>query len=180
VSEPLVIVGNGMAAARLVDEMTRCALARHTIAVIGDEPRGPKPGMVISRRAVSSFCAIFTIVRSSRAIASSRLRNCTTSGASASHTSNGIVSSQASISAASSRACLGPCGAITPTEFLSPRARKDRSRESAMAQRRLGPRPFRPSDGRPRRIYSLTAVNRGLMFLTLARTSISSWSSRCW
>jgi nitrite reductase (NADH) large subunit len=39
VSEPLVIDGNGMAAARLVDEMTRCALARHTIAVIGDEPR---------------------------------------------------------------------------------------------------------------------------------------------
>jgi hypothetical protein len=31
------------------------------------------------------------------AIASSRLRNCITSGASASHTSNGIVSSQASI-----------------------------------------------------------------------------------
>jgi NAD(P)H-nitrite reductase large subunit len=39
VSEPLVIVGNGMAAARLVDELTRCALARHTVAVIGDEPR---------------------------------------------------------------------------------------------------------------------------------------------
>ena len=38
-SEPLVIVGNGMAAARLFDELTRCALARHTIAVIGDEPR---------------------------------------------------------------------------------------------------------------------------------------------
>ena len=39
-SEPLVIVGNGMAAARLVDEqLTRCALDRHTIAVIGDEPR---------------------------------------------------------------------------------------------------------------------------------------------
>ena len=37
--EPLVIVGNGMAAARLFDELTRCALARHTIAVIGDEPR---------------------------------------------------------------------------------------------------------------------------------------------
>jgi hypothetical protein len=57
---------------------------------------GPKPGMLISRRAVSSFCASFAIVRSSRAIASSRFRNCTTSGASASHTSNGIVSSQAS------------------------------------------------------------------------------------
>src|SRR5258705_13183249 len=39
VSEPLVIVGNGMAAARLFDELTRCTLARHTIAVIGDEPR---------------------------------------------------------------------------------------------------------------------------------------------
>src|SRR5712675_2315580 len=39
VSEPLVIVGNGMATARLVDELTRCALARHAIAVIGDEPR---------------------------------------------------------------------------------------------------------------------------------------------
>jgi nitrite reductase (NADH) large subunit len=40
VSEPLIIVGNGMAAARLVDEqLTRCALDRHTIAVIGDEPR---------------------------------------------------------------------------------------------------------------------------------------------
>jgi nitrite reductase (NADH) large subunit len=38
VSEPLVIVGNGMAAARL-DELTRCALGRHAIAVIGDEPR---------------------------------------------------------------------------------------------------------------------------------------------
>ena len=38
-SEPLVIVGNGMAAALLVDELTRCALARHAIAVIGDEPR---------------------------------------------------------------------------------------------------------------------------------------------
>jgi len=39
VSEPLVIVSNGMAAARLVDELTRCALGRHAIAVIGREPR---------------------------------------------------------------------------------------------------------------------------------------------
>jgi nitrite reductase (NADH) large subunit len=38
VSEALVIVGDAMAAVRLVDELTRCALARHTIAVIGDEP----------------------------------------------------------------------------------------------------------------------------------------------
>jgi NAD(P)H-nitrite reductase large subunit len=37
VSEPLVIVGNGMTAAQLVDELTRYALARHAIGVIGDE-----------------------------------------------------------------------------------------------------------------------------------------------
>jgi nitrite reductase (NADH) large subunit len=38
-SEPLVIVGNGMAAARLVDELSTSALGRYAIAVIGDEPR---------------------------------------------------------------------------------------------------------------------------------------------
>jgi nitrite reductase (NADH) large subunit len=38
-SEPLVIVGNGMAAARLVDELTKIALGRYAIAVIGAEPR---------------------------------------------------------------------------------------------------------------------------------------------
>jgi nitrite reductase (NADH) large subunit len=37
--EPLVIVGNGMAAARLVDELTKVAQGRYAIAVIGDEPR---------------------------------------------------------------------------------------------------------------------------------------------
>jgi nitrite reductase (NADH) large subunit len=39
VSEPLVIVGNGMAAARLVDELTKLAQGRYAIAVVGDEPR---------------------------------------------------------------------------------------------------------------------------------------------
>jgi nitrite reductase (NADH) large subunit len=39
VSEPLVIVGNGMAAARLVDELAKSALGRYAIAVIGEEPR---------------------------------------------------------------------------------------------------------------------------------------------
>src|SRR5580700_9237720 len=38
-SEPLVIVGNGMAAARLVDELTQTAQGRYAVAVIGDEPR---------------------------------------------------------------------------------------------------------------------------------------------
>jgi nitrite reductase (NADH) large subunit len=39
VSEPLVVVGNGMAAARLVDELAKVALGRYAVAVIGDEPR---------------------------------------------------------------------------------------------------------------------------------------------
>src|SRR5260221_5165736 len=39
VSDPLVVVGNGMAAARLVDELTKIAQGRYAIAVIGDEPR---------------------------------------------------------------------------------------------------------------------------------------------
>ena len=38
-SEPLVIVGNGMAAARLVEHLTDRALGRYAIAVIGEEPR---------------------------------------------------------------------------------------------------------------------------------------------
>jgi nitrite reductase (NADH) large subunit len=38
-SEPLVIVGNGMAAARLVDELAKTSLGRYAIAVIGAEPR---------------------------------------------------------------------------------------------------------------------------------------------
>jgi nitrite reductase (NADH) large subunit len=38
-SETLVIVGNGMAAARLVDELAKIALGRYAVAVIGDEPR---------------------------------------------------------------------------------------------------------------------------------------------
>ncbi len=37
-SEPLVIVGNGMAAARVVDELTKRAPGRYAIAVIGEEP----------------------------------------------------------------------------------------------------------------------------------------------
>lgn len=38
-SEPLVIIGNGMAAARLVEELSTRALGRYAIAVIGKEPR---------------------------------------------------------------------------------------------------------------------------------------------
>jgi nitrite reductase (NADH) large subunit len=38
-SEPLVVVGNGMAAARFVDELSARALGRYSVAVVGDEPR---------------------------------------------------------------------------------------------------------------------------------------------
>jgi len=38
-SEPLIVIGNGMAAARLVDELARRALGRYAVAVIGEDPR---------------------------------------------------------------------------------------------------------------------------------------------
>lgn len=37
-SEPLVIIGNGMAATRLVEELSTLAQGRYAIAVVGDEP----------------------------------------------------------------------------------------------------------------------------------------------
>jgi nitrite reductase (NADH) large subunit len=39
VSESLVIIGNGMATMRLVEELAKRALGRYAIAVVGDEPR---------------------------------------------------------------------------------------------------------------------------------------------
>jgi nitrite reductase [NAD(P)H] large subunit len=38
-SEPLVVIGNGMASMRLVEELARRALGRYAIAVVGEEPR---------------------------------------------------------------------------------------------------------------------------------------------
>jgi nitrite reductase (NADH) large subunit len=38
-SEALVVIGNGMAAARFVEELAARALGRHAVAVIGAEPR---------------------------------------------------------------------------------------------------------------------------------------------
>ncbi len=38
-SEPLVVVGNGMAATRFVDELMQRALGRYSVIVIGAEPR---------------------------------------------------------------------------------------------------------------------------------------------
>ena len=38
-SEPLVIIGNGMAAARLAEELAKRSLGKYAVAIIGDEPR---------------------------------------------------------------------------------------------------------------------------------------------
>jgi nitrite reductase (NADH) large subunit len=38
-SEPLVVIGNGMAAARFADELSSRALGRYAVAIVGDEPR---------------------------------------------------------------------------------------------------------------------------------------------
>jgi nitrite reductase (NADH) large subunit len=38
-SEPLLVIGNGMATARFVDELASRALGRYAVAVIGEEPR---------------------------------------------------------------------------------------------------------------------------------------------
>src|SRR5258708_23960531 len=37
--EPLVVIGNGMAAMHLVEELTRRALGRFAVAVVGEEPQ---------------------------------------------------------------------------------------------------------------------------------------------
>ncbi len=51
-SEPLVIVGNGMAAAKLVEELSQTALGRYAIAVIGEEPRLAYNRVLLSDRIV--------------------------------------------------------------------------------------------------------------------------------
>jgi len=38
-TEPLVVIGNGMAAARFVDDLCEQALGRYAVAVVGEEPR---------------------------------------------------------------------------------------------------------------------------------------------
>jgi len=51
-SEPLVIIGNGMATMRLVEELSARALGRYAIAVIGEEP-----GLAYNRVLLSSVLA---------------------------------------------------------------------------------------------------------------------------
>src|SRR5208282_3331077 len=47
-SEPLVIIGNGMAAARLCEELSRRALGRYAIAEVGEEPHLAYNRMLLS------------------------------------------------------------------------------------------------------------------------------------
>ena len=47
-SEPLVVVGNGMAATRLVKELAARALGKYSILVIGDEPRAAYNRVLLS------------------------------------------------------------------------------------------------------------------------------------
>src|ERR1051325_8868676 len=47
-SEPLVVIGNGMAAARFVDGLSARALGRYAVAVIGAEPRLAYNRMLLS------------------------------------------------------------------------------------------------------------------------------------
>jgi nitrite reductase (NADH) large subunit len=47
-SEPLVVVGSGLAATRLVDELTRVAANRYELALIGSEPRAPYNRVLLS------------------------------------------------------------------------------------------------------------------------------------
>src|SRR5262245_43423815 len=56
-SEPLIVIGNGMAAARLVEELAKRALGRYAVAVIGDEPRLAYNRVLLSALKVG-FCDI--------------------------------------------------------------------------------------------------------------------------
>lgn len=47
-SEPLVVVGNGLAATRFVDQLTREAQSRYEVIVIGNEPRAPYNRVLLS------------------------------------------------------------------------------------------------------------------------------------
>ncbi|WOJ91031.1 FAD-dependent oxidoreductase [Methylocapsa polymorpha] len=47
-SEPLIVVGNGMAATRFVDELTQRALGKYSVIVIGGEPRASYNRVLLS------------------------------------------------------------------------------------------------------------------------------------
>jgi nitrite reductase (NADH) large subunit len=62
-SEPLVVIGNGMAAARFVEELTSRALGRYAIAVIGEEPRLAYNRVLLSAVLAREMAATDTVLK---------------------------------------------------------------------------------------------------------------------
>lgn len=75
-SEPLVIVGNGMAAARLCEELAQRALGRYAVAVIGEEPRLAYNRVLLSSVLAGEIAAPRCYRRLDLARASQRVRAC--------------------------------------------------------------------------------------------------------
>jgi nitrite reductase (NADH) large subunit len=63
-SEPLVIIGNGMAAARLCEELAQRALGRYAIAVIGEEPQLAYNRILLSSVLAGDVSASETLLKS--------------------------------------------------------------------------------------------------------------------
>jgi nitrite reductase (NADH) large subunit len=62
-SEPLVIIGNGMAAARLCEELAQRALGRYAIAVIGQEPELAYNRVLLSSVLAGEVAASATVLK---------------------------------------------------------------------------------------------------------------------
>src|ERR1700716_3058089 len=65
-SEPLVIIGNGMASARFADELSKRALGRYAIAVVGEEPRLAYNRVLLSSVLAGEFAADETELKPAR------------------------------------------------------------------------------------------------------------------
>ncbi len=62
-SEPLVVIGNGMAAARLCEELAQRALGRYAIAVIGQEPQLAYNRVLLSSVLAGEVAASETVLK---------------------------------------------------------------------------------------------------------------------
>jgi nitrite reductase (NADH) large subunit len=63
VSEPLVVIGNGMAAARLCEELAQRALGRYAIAVVGQEPQLAYNRVLLSSVLAGEVAASETVLK---------------------------------------------------------------------------------------------------------------------
>jgi nitrite reductase (NADH) large subunit len=63
VSEPLVVIGNGMAAARLCEELAQRALGRYAIAIIGQEPQLAYNRVLLSSVLAGEVAASETVLK---------------------------------------------------------------------------------------------------------------------